>query len=532
MPERLKEILQKVLDWWNKFTSRQKTIIIALAATVIFAFAIVIYVTSQPKYVDLITCENAAKAAEVEKLLTEASIVHKASPDGLKFSVETSQYQTAVWTLGSNGYGAEEYTLQQALSGSISTTASDKEKLSVLAYQSMYAKTLSSLSNVKSAVVYLNIPPENGTLAREKQEASAYIQLELDGTFTSANAANVARAVATWLGNETTSNITILDSDANLLFTGGEDYSASGVASSMQELHNQWQSMISYQVKSVLLGTKQFNNADVTCSLDMDYANYEDIDHTYSVADGRDEGYLSHEERYEGENTGGSSYVPGTDSNNETTYPSPDTSSSSSTQTELLKDYLPNEHTQKSSKPAGSINYNNSSMAIALIRYREYKEEDVKREGLLDGITWDEFKAQHKEDVKLEVEPDYYDMAQNATRIPKENITITAYESPIFTDKAGLSTADYTNIASIAMLIVILGLLAFVILRSMGGKAKQVEEEEELSVENLLQSTPEAELEDIDVEGKSETRKMIEKFVDENPESAAALLRNWLSEDW
>mgnify|MGYP003101765521 FL=1 len=51
-------------------------------------------------------------------------------------------------------------------------------------------------------------------------------------------------------------------------------------------------------------------------------------------------------------------------------------------------------------------------------------------------------------------------------------------------------------------------------------------------MENMLQSTPEAELEDIDVESKSETRKMIEKFVDENPESAAALLRNWLNEDW
>jgi len=25
---------------------------------------------------------------------------------------------------------------------------------------------------------------------------------------------------------------------------------------------------------------------------------------------------------------------------------------------------------------------------------------------------------------------------------------------------------------------------------------------------------------------------MIEKFVDENPESAANLLRNWLNEDW
>ena len=39
-------------------------------------------------------------------------------------------------------------------------------------------------------------------------------------------------------------------------------------------------------------------------------------------------------------------------------------------------------------------------------------------------------------------------------------------------------------------------------------------------------------LEDIDLEAKSETRKMVEKFVDENPEAAASLLRNWLNEDW
>ncbi len=78
---------------------------------------------------------------------------------------------------------------------------------------------------------------------------------------------------------------------------------------------------------------------------------------------------------------------------------------------------------------------------------------------------------------------------------------------------------------------IILGLLAFVVLRGMRGE-KTEEVEEELSVETLLQSTPEQQLDDIELETKSETRKLIEKFVDENPESAAALLRNWLNEDW
>ena len=58
------------------------------------------------------------------------------------------------------------------------------------------------------------------------------------------------------------------------------------------------------------------------------------------------------------------------------------------------------------------------------------------------------------------------------------------------------------------------------------------EEEEELSVEDLLQSTQQEELENIEAEQKSEARKLIENFVDENPEAVATLLRNWLDEDW
>ena len=39
-------------------------------------------------------------------------------------------------------------------------------------------------------------------------------------------------------------------------------------------------------------------------------------------------------------------------------------------------------------------------------------------------------------------------------------------------------------------------------------------------------------VEDIDLESKSDIRLMVEKFVDENPDASAQLLRNWLNEDW
>ena len=55
MADRLREIPAKVLEWWNKFTTRQKSIIIGIGAVVIFAFAIFIYIYSKPKYILLPT---------------------------------------------------------------------------------------------------------------------------------------------------------------------------------------------------------------------------------------------------------------------------------------------------------------------------------------------------------------------------------------------------------------------------------------------------------------------------------------------
>ena len=150
-------------------------------------------------------------------------------------------------------------------------------------------------------------------------------------------------------------------------------------------------------------------------------------------------------------------------------------------------------------------------------------------QGLLDGISWEEFKAAHSDDVKLTVDDEFYNMAANATGIDREKITIIAYESPMFFDKEGLNV-EATDVLSIVMIVLILALLAFVVLRSMKSR-QETSEEEELSVESMLQSNPD-DVGDIDVETKSETRKMIEKFVDDNPDAAANLLRNWLNEDW
>lgn len=95
--------------------------------------------------------------------------------------------------------------------------------------------------------------------------------------------------------------------------------------------------------------------------------------------------------------------------------------------------------------------------------------------------------------------------------------------------KTGIGLDD---ILQIALAVLIFALLGYVVFRSTRTQ-KEEEPEPELSVESLLESTVDTEeLEDIGYTEKSETRILIEKFVEENPDAAALLLRNWLNEDW
>jgi len=294
----------------------------------------------------------------------------------------------------------------------------------------------------------------------------------------------------------------------------------------------QAEKLLQGEIKSVLLGTKEFDLVEVSSNLTLDFATVEEIIHNYEAAEGQTQGVLASENIYSAESSGGGAGVPGTDSNGEdgTTYVLEDGYGSSSSVTEEHRDYLPKETVTTKTIPPGLIVYDQSSLSVAAIKYNVVKYEDAKSQGLLDGITWNEYKLANSARKKIEIDEDLADMVSKASGIAVENISLVAYEEPLFVDKEK-TDIDAMDVMQVVLIIVILGLLAFVILRGMR-KEKTQQVEEELSVESLLQSTQERELEDIELEQKSETRRMIEKFVDDNPEAVAMLLRNWLNEDW
>ena len=103
-----------------------------------------------------------------------------------------------------------------------------------------------------------------------------------------------------------------------------------------------------------------------------------------------------------------------------------------------------------------------------------------------------------------------------------------------FFDKEVTKSGNSWFVIQIILALLIAGVLVFILIRSTRPVAVE-ETEPELSVEDMLATTKQQqkeEVETIDLQEKSETRKAIEKFVDENPEAVALLLRNWLNEEW
>ena len=546
MRERLLGLRDRILEWWGRFTIRQKTLMIAGVAAVLLTVVILATVFNQPKYVEVVTAETTKQSAEIADLLDENGIRYRLSDDALRYEVLEEDKTTVAFLLAQNDIQSEVYSIDNVTDGGFSTTESDKQKkYKEFLEQKLADDFIKMFEAIEKANVQLSIPENDGTLISQNQESSASIVLKLKDpeAFTEDNAAYLAKAVSVALGNKTTDNIVIMDSESNMLFSGSEEASTAGIASSQLTAKTKAESAIRSEIVRVLRGTHLYTDIEVASNLVLNFSKVESTEHEYYPADEQTQGVLSHEDTYSANNVNGTSGLPGTDTNNddETSYVLQDTENSTSNIEEESRDYLPNEKITSITDPGGAVDYEKSTISVTATTYVVYNEDEYVPEEH-DGMSWEDFKK-NTGVTQTEVSEDTINIVAKASGIEAANISMTAYSQPEFFDSEGKGLT-FTDILQIILILLILGLLGFVVWRSIRTRREEIEEEEteeeilpeELSVEELLESQPEEivepGLEDIALNEDSETMKLIEKFIEENPEAAAVLLRNWLNEDY
>ena len=318
-----------------------------------------------------------------------------------------------------------------------------------------------------------------------------------------------------------------------MLFAGGDETSTAATASSNQAARTNAENAVAAKVRSTIASANSdgsvYDDVDVGVNLSMSFDDTNTVTYDYSVDEGRDEGYLDSRTESTTESTSGTSGTPGTDSNDDTTYVLEDETTTSSSSSDITEDYLPDETITTTNGEVGAIDYDESSLSIVATTYVIYNEDEMEASGQLEDQTFDEFVAANSDRVQVDADDTVITAVSNATGIPEENISIIAYEVPMF--QYSDSGRDLTDYLQIIIALLVFALLGFIVFRTLRTEAEE-ETEEEVTVEDLLEQAQEEELEDIGVTEKSETRILIEKFVDENPEAVANLLRNWLNDDW
>lgn len=532
MQQRLQQLWERILDWWKKFNRRQQILVVSIAAVVVIAIGLLAFVMTRPTMVELTACEDTKQAGAVKQLLTDNDIKYEVSSNGLVFTINKEDEADARILLGTNSIPANGFTIDDALNGTFTTTEQDKNRRYQKYLQEHLEELIEKFDNVREADVRMNLPEDDGTLIAKQEPAYASVVLNLDGEMDEEQAAGLARLIATNLGNDDTSNITIMDTANNTLFAGGDETSSVGIANSQLSLHQKYEQFFKKQVKDIMIGTELYNNVEVGLNLDMDFSNVETTSRKFSVPDGRSEGFLQSSREYSSEAEGGLAAIPGTDTNDDDTYVMENNPGTSSSVSDVQNNYLVDEELRKVTGGGGTVNYDTSSISLVATSYVTYNEDTMRELGQLEDTTFEEFKANNSARVRTDVDEDFYQAVANATGFPVENVSIIAYEVPIFqySSGSGRTAADYFQIL---LAVLIFALLGYVVFRST--RKEQVQElEPELSVESLLASTrePESDMEDINYTEKSEARMLIERFVDEKPEAVASLLRNWLNEDW
>ena len=228
MLERIREIPKRILEWWKKFTRRQKILIISITGVVVIALAILIFVLTRPKMITLVTCNSVKDSKQVVDLLAGENIGYELAENDLVVRINEKDKSAAIMLLGSNGIPADEYDLENVFNGGFSTTEADKTKRYILYLEEKISNHLKTLDKVENASVTLTIPENDGTIISQNKETYASVLLTTKDKIDEDTAGSIARYVATAVGDDTTNNVTIIDGTGNVIFAGGDTATITG----------------------------------------------------------------------------------------------------------------------------------------------------------------------------------------------------------------------------------------------------------------------------------------------------------------
>lgn len=533
MQERLKELPKRLLELWNKYTSKQKTIIVSVFSGVVLALAVLIVLLSRTKYVTLSTFETTNIATGVVQLLDENGIKYKLLDDNLTVEVDRKRQTDAVVLVAQSDLEKDGFGINDLLSTSISTTSGERLTRNHLYLQSELSQKIEAMVGVDKADIHYIPQDSSTTILTAKKNTPASVFLTVNEEFNeNVMPESIAVAVAYALGNDSTNEIRVVNQYGVLLYDGpkpeDEEMTQDEIMAFKDEIALAYRNLV---YAGFVANNYQLTEVMPSITVNMDKKNVY-TERYYPDGEGMEQGYQSHYQSYSATGVTEDGDIPGTDSNDEPDYMLVNSMGGSSSVDSVSYDMIYNKQISNEIYESGVVDKETSSISVVATHVEEVSEAELREKGIMtEEVTYEQFQLMNGKPRKTEPHEDLYEMVSKATGIPVENIHITTYDQYKFIEVLE-EPVDWEFILTIVLAILLLAFLAYVVFRGM--KPVEVTEvEPELNYSEILaEHGDNASLENVEFGDKSETLILIEKFFDENPESVAMLLRTWLNDEY
>ena len=524
MPEGISKLLVKLRTFWKELEKSQKTRIYVMASIMVLAVIITVIVTLRVDYVPLFDTGEDVNLQPVVTYLDDNGIKYQKGDN--QIFVDSRKKKDIEFDLTTQGIVSPEITFADTWSKlSLTATEADKANLWKNYVTNDLVYKLKKFDNVENATVQYSKPEQTYwvTTDNAQDKGSAYVMLKTTKPLAPDQVDAAALVVAASLGVPS-GNVTIVDQNLNPLSRNdGADMTR---ATSQDDMRRQRQLELENKVydhfRIGVVQSADFDTMSVSANPVLDFDTLKSSSTQYTAPDPDGQGFVSDQETLTETLTNGDmGSIPGTGTNPQT---SPSYQTGSSSNSDYNKDQqtqsrLFNTTNSEAEKAIGNLVSDQSTMSITLWYGKTVQAPD--------GLT-----TQYLDDVKQR--------SSSATGIPAQNITVSIQKlvpepMPVvkLTDTLMQLIDKFGFYALMLILLIIMviaampkkrtaltGLEAAMAEAGAGGKAAG-------SVRNARE-----EIQDINIEEQSELKKQIEKFVQQNPDAVAQLLRNWIAEDW
>ncbi len=528
LPQGIEQASKQITEKWNGLSHSQKIKII-VGTLVLVATMGIIVILCQPKMKTIFSENIDSKSiGQVATILDQNGIKYNLINDSTNIQVEEEQYEKALMYTAMSDIPDAGMKFDDIINNSMSTTQTEMVTKNNEYKKQQLERTIRLIDGVKDARVELVIPEQKNAYLQSQVESRASVFLTLSKTITAKQCEGIASYLTVSVQNLDRKNIVIIDSQGNTLYSGSEEGSLN--LSKQQEVKASAEDDMEQKIQNLL--DNMYDDVRVSSNLILDFDQYQEEKQQFNTQ-GEDEnrGVVDKETVSTSSNqniVGG--LEPGTANNggNVPTYQEDGGVLGESKESHKDITYAPDRTDSIYIKNIGEIDLDKSSLSVNLFKNTIYREEEVK--GSLEEVSWMEFREQNKNQKPIVVEEPIVDLIKSATGI--KNVVVNAYENPIFLDEE-VYVVNYRDYLPLVLIILALLVIGFILTR-FRKHDEEVEVEPELEVEEMLKVAKEqVALEEIEVKETLETKKQIEKFVNEKPEAVANLLRNWLTdEDW